>query len=167
MVQSSGRLERTALIAEIIGGVAVVISVIYLALQISDNNRLLRSQSHYNALDIAQRSWEIRMENESLSDAIHQCNREPYEVNESTWPRCLNYYHIVFNGFEYMYYQNLAGTVPPAFWEGGNGYFTAEAESNAGYARFWKETDHAFAEPFHSYVEGRIKNNPATRRPSK
>ena len=45
-------LERTALIAEIFGGCAVVVSVIYLALQISDNNRLLRSQSHYNALEV-------------------------------------------------------------------------------------------------------------------
>lgn len=167
MTQNAGRLERAALFAEIVGGLAVVISVIYLALQISDNNRLLRSQSHYNTLDITQRPFEVMMGSDSLSDAIYKCNHEPYQVDESTWPQCSNYYMMLFNGIEYNYYQNLAGTVPPEFWEGGNGYFTAEAQSNAGYARFWSETDHAFAEPFHSYVEERIKSNPAMHRPSK
>lgn len=163
MAQNSGRLERAALIAEIIGGMAVVISVIYLALQISDNNRLLRSQSHYNTLDITQRPFEIMMGNESLADAIYQCDHESYKVSETVWPRCSNYYMMLLNGIEYVYYQNLAGTVPPEFWEGANGYFTAEAKSNAGYARFWKEYAHAFGEPFRSWVEERINSNPAMR----
>jgi len=167
MTQNSGRLERAALFAEIIGGIAVVVSVIYLALQISDNNRLLRSQSHYNTLDIIQRPFEAMMESDSLAQAIHRCNTEPYEVDESVWLQCSNYYMMLFNGIEYVYYQNLAGTVPPEFWEGGNGYFTAEAAANAGYARFWKETDHAFAKPYHSYVEERINSNPAMLPPSK
>ena len=48
------KLERWALFAEIAGAIAVVLSVVYLALQVSDNNRLLRSQAHYNALELAQ-----------------------------------------------------------------------------------------------------------------
>ena len=167
MTQKSSSLERAALIAEIIGGTAVVISVIYLAVQISDNNRLLRSQSHYNTLDITQRPFEAMMESDSLAKALHQCNNEPYEVDEWVWLQCSNYYTMLFNGIEYNYYQNLEGTVPPEFWEGGDGYFTVEAESNAGYVRFWKETAHAFAEPFHSFVEERIAINPAMRKPSK
>ena len=47
-------LSEGAKIAEILGGVAVVMSVIYLAVQISDNNRLLRSQAHFNALELTQ-----------------------------------------------------------------------------------------------------------------
>jgi hypothetical protein len=53
MSNDRSRLETAALISEVLGGVAVLISVIYLALQIADNNRLLRSQSHYNALEAA------------------------------------------------------------------------------------------------------------------
>jgi hypothetical protein len=165
MTQSSGRLERAALIAEIVGGLAVVISVIYLALQISDNNRLLRSQSHYNALDIASRPWETMMGNKSLAEAIYQCDPTPYEVHDSVWPQCFSYYFILFNGWEYSYYQNLAGTVPPEWYEGVDGYFTAEAESKAGYVRFWKETAHAFGEPFRSHVEEHIQINPAMHLP--
>ena len=58
-VSSSTKLERWALFAEIAGAIAVVLSVAYLALQVSDNNRLLRSQAHYNALELTQRPLEI------------------------------------------------------------------------------------------------------------
>ena len=56
---SGTKLERWALIAEIAGGIAIVLSVVYLAVQISDNNRLLRSQAHYNALSLGQRPFEL------------------------------------------------------------------------------------------------------------
>ncbi len=42
-------LEYWALIAEITGAIAVVLSVIYLGLQIRANTKVLRSQAHYNA----------------------------------------------------------------------------------------------------------------------
>jgi hypothetical protein len=49
------KLEKWALIAEIGGALAVVLSVIYLAVEVSDNTRILRSQAHYNALELTQR----------------------------------------------------------------------------------------------------------------
>jgi hypothetical protein len=166
MTQSSGRLERAALIAEIVGGLAVVISVIYLALQISDNNRLLRSQSHYNALDLVQAPILVMVGNDSLAEAIYQCAREPHGASDSVWLRCSNYYNTLFNGWEYVYYQNLAETVPPELSEGYDAWFSAEVQSNAGYARFWKERAQAFAEPFHSHVEEVFRANSAVRRPT-
>ena len=65
-VASGTKLERWALFAEIAGAFAVVLSVAYLALQVSDNNRLLRSQAHFNALSLGQRPLEMMVENENL-----------------------------------------------------------------------------------------------------
>ena len=47
-------LQGLAHIGEFIGGIAIIISLAYLAIQVSDSNRLLRSQAHYNALVLAQ-----------------------------------------------------------------------------------------------------------------
>ena len=71
-------LENAALVAEVLGGVAVLVSVIYLALQIADNNRILKSQSHYNALALMQRPVELMLESESLSNVMYDCDRAPY-----------------------------------------------------------------------------------------
>jgi hypothetical protein len=52
-------LEYWALIAEIAGAIAIVVSVIYLGVQIRANTKVLRSQAHYNALSLAQRPFEM------------------------------------------------------------------------------------------------------------
>ena len=155
------KLESAALIAEILGGFAVLVSVIYLALQISDNTRMLRSQSHFNAIELAHRPLELILENESLAGILNQCDRQPYEVLEADWSRCHSYYFIHTNSWEYLYYQNLEETIPAAFWEGSDNYYANQARAKAGWARFWEETGNAFGEPFHTYVDDRIRANPA------
>jgi hypothetical protein len=96
-VASDTKLKRWALFAEIAGAFAVVLSVAYLALQVSDNNRLLRSQAHYNALSLGQRPLEMMVENENLAEVIVRCNSEPAAVDQAAWERCANYYFMQFN----------------------------------------------------------------------
>ena len=161
MASTRTGLEKAALFAEISGGIAVVVSVIYLALQISDNNLLLRSQSHYNALEVLQRPFEVMLESDSLSEALHDCGLNPYAVPESVWPRCSTYYFMQANGWEYTYYQQLDDAVPPELWLGVEGYMADQARTNAGWVRFWEETALGFGEPFRSYIDERIRENPA------
>ena len=162
---SQGNLERAALIAEVLGGIAIIVSVIYLAIQLSDNNRLLRSQSHYNALEVLQRPFEVMLESDSLAEVLDQCGDQPYDVGDSHWSRCANYYFMQANGWEYTYYQNLDDAVPPELWIGVDGYMENEARTNTGWARFWEETALGFGEPFRSYIDERIRENPAYRSP--
>ena len=163
MVKKTERLQHAALIAEILGGLAVVISVIYLALQIADNNRLLRSQSHYNALEVMQRPFEVMLESDTLADLLHECDTQPDKVSEGAWSRCVNYYFMQANGWEYIYYQHIDEAVLSEVWTGADGYWTNQARVKAGWVRFWRETALGFGEPFRSYVEERIKTNPEYR----
>lgn len=149
-------LQRWALVAEIAGGVAVVLSVVYLAIQISDNNRLLRSQAHYNALELAQRPLEMMVENETLAGIVERCDRDPRRVASSDWERCLNYYFIQYNSWEYMYYQHADESIPQELWLGADAFFRDQLGLKPGYRRFWEERAVAFAEPFRSYVDERF-----------
>src|SRR5262249_47148377 len=97
MVFTKPKLETLARVAEMTAAVAVVVSVIYLAKQISDNTKLLRSQSHFNALLLGQRPLELILSNESLAGAVIQCDESPDRVAAATWKRCLNYYIMQFN----------------------------------------------------------------------
>ncbi len=151
-VGSGTKLERWALFAEIAGAFAVVLSVAYLALQVSDNNRLLRSQAHYNALSLGQRPLEMMLENENLADVIYQCNSDAQSVDPARWSHCSNYYFMQFNSWEYFYYQYTDGSIPPQLWRGADAYFRQMTHTSSGYARFWSEGQIAFDEPFRSYV---------------
>ena len=161
MTESRWGLERAALVAEICGGIAVLLSVVYLALQIADNNRILQSQSHYNELALMQRPVELMLESESLSNAMYHCDRTPYEVEEFVWPRCSHYYFTAANGWEYLYYQNRDEAVPPELWVGANSYWRDQAKTVPGWVRFWKEVSLGFGEPFRSHVEKIIQENPS------
>jgi hypothetical protein len=151
-VPAATKLEQWALFAEIAGAVAVVLSVAYLALQVSDNNRLLRSQAHYNALELGQRPLEIMLENESLAVVLVSCETAPATVDQVGWERCSNYYLMQFNSWEYFYYQHDDQSIPPQLWRGADAYFKQKVATNLGYARFWSESQIAFDEPFRSYV---------------
>ena len=48
-------------------GIAIYRQLRVQQLQIHDNTKLLRSQAHYNAMLLAQRPWELLIENEALA----------------------------------------------------------------------------------------------------
>ncbi len=150
---SKTSLQTWALIAEIAGAIAVVLSVIYLALQVSDNNRLLRSQAHYNALELAQGPLEMLVDNEGLARIVVQCDVKPDSVEPTDWERCANYYFILFNGWEYLYYQNADGSIPPQLFRGADAIFKQFVQTKPGYRRFWADFQVAFDEPFRSYAD--------------
>jgi hypothetical protein len=93
---------------------------------------------------------------EPLSGALYQCDRTPYENEESVWPSCLNYYFIAANGWEYIYYQNLDNAIPPELWVGANQYWANQALTNLGWVRFWEDASLGFGEPFYSHLEKHI-----------
>lgn len=79
--------RKMTLITEITGVIAVVVSVLYLGLQIRDNTKVLRSQAHYNALSLAQRPMEMMIENESLANVVHRSYANPDAVSGDEWAR--------------------------------------------------------------------------------
>ena len=72
-------------ITEITGVIAVVVSVLYLGLQIRDNTKVLRSQAHYNALSLAQRPMEMMIENESLANVVNRSYSDPDAISADDW----------------------------------------------------------------------------------
>lgn len=145
-------LEYWALIAEIAGAIAIVVSVIYLGVQIRANTKVLRSQAHYNALSLAQRPFELVIENEGLSKVLNTGFVTPEKLSPEEWARCSDYMFMQFNSWEYLYYQHQDDSIPKELWVGGDAYFKQLVAMQPGYGRFWSEFETAFDEPFHSYV---------------
>jgi hypothetical protein len=75
-------LEYWALMAEIAGAIAIVVSVIYLGVQIRANTKVLRSQAHYNALSLAQRPFEMAISDQDLADLIETSYASPDKLSQ-------------------------------------------------------------------------------------
>jgi len=154
------RLELWALIAEIVGGAAVVISVVYLAIQINDNTRALRSQSHYNIIDVLHEPAAIVLESSDLAGLLNRCDAQPSSVSTDEWERCSWFYFLQLDAFEYAYYQTLDQAIPKQIWEGVYGAIRQDIAQKKGFARFWEEREEAFAEPFRSCIASLMRANP-------
>ena len=146
------KLSDIASLAEVVGAVAVVISVIYLAVQISDSNKELRSQSHYNALSLGQRPFEIELENADLARIVSVGYVDPGQLTDEEWYRFTQYQIMAFNAWEYYYYERGKDAIPEQLWIGANAYYENNVLTKPGLAKFWSEYEHIYAEPFHSYV---------------
>ena len=145
-------LQGLAHIGEFIGGIAIIISLVYLAMQVSDSNRLLRSQAHYNDLMLAQGPGAIMVQNRELSILVGRCQAGNDGVSSAALARCHQYALMEINGWEYLYYQHLDDSIPSQLWVGSDAYYRNEIQTKAGYEKFWKDYHIAYAEPFHSYV---------------
>jgi len=122
-------------ITEVTGVIAVVVSVLYLGLQIRDNTKVLRSQAHYNALSLAQRPMEMMIENESLANVVNRSYADADAVSADEWARFGNYAFIGFNAWEYLYYQHRDKAIPKELWVGadrGGSFSRVERYGRAG-----------------------------------
>ena len=153
---SKSRLERMAMIAEVIAAIAVVISVIYLAQQISANNKLLKSQSYHNFLSMGQPMHAMIASDPEFAALIARCETAPYSVSETAWRQCESYYQMSVDIWEYLYYQNQDSIIPPPFWAGADKYFAEITTAGRGYQRFWSAWSQIYADPFGAHAENII-----------
>ena len=150
------RIEYFALVGEIIGAVAVVISVIYLAMQVGDSNEEMRSQTHYNALMLAQRPMEMLIENPELGNLVTKGSKDANSLTSTEWDRLSHYVFLLFNAWEYTFLLNDSGGVSPELWQGHNGYMESYVSLHSISKRFWTEFQTSFSDVFRSYVDGRF-----------
>ena len=118
--------------------------------QIHDNTKLLRSQAHYNAMLLAQRPWELLIENDALAGVMNVAYATPEALNADDWDRASAYMFMQFNAWEYFYYQHRDGSIPKELWAGADDYYKGLVATKPGYARFWAESQTSFDEPFRS-----------------
>lgn len=147
------RIELCALLAEIVGALAVVVSVVYLALQISDNTSELQSQGHFHALSLAQRPLELLIADRDLAALIEAGYTAPQELSATDWHRFSMYQVMAFNAWEYLYYAHEAGSIPENLWAGADAYYRELIRTRPALRRFWNEFEHAFDDPFRGYVD--------------
>ncbi len=146
-------IDSAAKLAEIVSALAVVITLIYLTIQVQDNTMALENQGHYNALSIAQAPIVMVVDNSDLARIVEKGYINPDSLASIDQLRFYDHQFLSFNGWEYLYYANQSESIPKSLWIGADGYFSELINTKPGLIKFWALYKHAFAEPFKSYVE--------------
>lgn len=110
-------LSALANLGEFIGGIFVVVSLIYLALQVRQNTQSLRAENYARALDRISAIQSQLTRESDLADLVTRgvvstAALTPAERIRFTWA-----FYETFGAFEFMFHQAQAAALPADVWE--------------------------------------------------
>lgn len=156
---AKAKLEYVATVAEIVAAVGVMISIIYLAIQIDGSNKELRAQSFNDALANVHKPLELLVQDQALSEIVRKGNLNSDSLTDAEWYRFLRWQLLRFDAYEFTYYAHKNDTITPEFWNGMDSSFSHDIREYPGIRRFWNEYQHAFADPFHTFVQQKMQES--------
>lgn len=153
------QLESLANLGEIIGAVAVVVSLVYLAVQVRQNTRAQRTENFSRALDrVAAIQSSLAQDSETAvvfsKGVVDPDSLTPRERIRFTWAM-----YELFGAFEFMFLASRDTAIPEEVWErwslAGAWWLTFP-----GVQAWWQIRPIPFTRSFTAYVEDLLAHNP-------
>lgn len=138
-------------LGEFIGAVAVVISLIYLAVQIRQNTRSLRAGAHQSiTAHIAELNRTV-VEHADVAHLMERGLRDLASLTSEERRRFHAYNSARFRHYDNLYYQYRAGTLEESQWRGFHNLLRFHLRQ-PGLARWWEDTADFYSPEFAAYV---------------
>jgi hypothetical protein len=146
-------LQDWAFIAEIVGGIAVIVSLIYVGLQVNDSTSAIRSAAASDATT-AMQSWYLEMgRNRQASDIWFNAMTSPEPLPAHDEFQFMMSMHTAILGMQNSYLLSKEGTLDPEFREAVTTAIVA-VKDLPGMERYWKQRKGFFHTGFAEYVDG-------------
>ena len=157
-------LESWALVAEIVGAVAVVASLAYVGIQIRDANRVNQANARHN---ISEFVLQVSMFNADHADRIAAIEEKIAKGGDlSTAERTFQWWshmNMMLHAETYHHHFEL-GLMPSGHWKGYVRY--VESYSTApGFVDFWRDVGPAFSRDFSNWITEIVNRNDGTDLP--
>jgi len=149
------KLSEWASIAEIIGAVAVVVSLLYVGLQVNDNTSAIRSTAANDAT-VTMQAWYLEMgSNRQASDVWFNAmtSAEPLSTNDEF--QFIMSMHSVLLGMQNSFLLSQEGTIDAEFRDALSIALVA-VKDLPGMERFWRQRRQFFHRDFAEYVEDQL-----------
>jgi hypothetical protein len=153
-------LDWTAIgaVGEMLGGIAVIVSLVYLSFQVRQNTRALRASSTETAV-ASLRDWMRPLILDAEAARLFRTGIEGEWQRFSADDRA-RFLHILFGylkTFENFHYQYRQGTLERDLWEGWYNILSAYVLS-PGVQAYWQTRRNAFSPQFRTLVESVTTN---------
>lgn len=145
-------LQEWGALGELIGGVAIIVSLIYVGVQVKDSARATRSAAANDA-SVSMQSWYLKLgSNRQASELWLNAmkSREPLSMHDEF--QFLMSMHAVFLGFQNCYLLSQEGTLDPEIREALT-FAIVAVNYLPGMDRYWKQRKGFLHSGFVSYVD--------------
>jgi hypothetical protein len=146
-------LEDFASVADVLSAVAVVVSLIYVGIQVNDSTSAIRSAAASDAT-AAMQSWYLEMgRNRQASDVWLNAMRSPEPLPANEEFQFLMSMHAAILGMQNSYLLSKEGTLDAEFREAVTTAIRA-VKALPGMDRYWRQRRGFFHTEFAKYVDG-------------
>jgi hypothetical protein len=138
-------------VAEFVGAVGVIVSLVYLAGQIRQNTRSSRAAAFHAITAETNQLYRTVAADSEAARILRSGMQEPEKLSDDDLIRFVLLVSCVFRGFENIFIHYLQGTIDEASWHPWRASLLEILEA-PGAARFWQLRSHVFREDFQHLV---------------
>lgn len=148
-------LRDLADLGEFIGGIVVVVSLAYLAIQVRQNTDSIRAENFARVLDRISATQSALSQDKEFS-TLHArgvadtASLSPQERIRFTW-----WFVEAFGAFEFIFHQAKVGAIPDEIWARWSATISWWL-SYPGVQEWWRASPAPFSKSFTSFVEARL-----------
>ena len=145
-------LEQASYLAEIIGVIAVVISLFYVGLQIRQNANAIRLNAAHNITEELRDIYSFFTRDIKIAEIVLKGMKDPESIEG---PEHLLFYGIMHNmikGYENAYYQWVDGALDTKLWTS-NIRSLFDMSDLPGMQTYWNKRKHWYTEDFQCYMD--------------
>jgi hypothetical protein len=142
-------------VGEILGAAAVVITLVYLSVQLRQNTKALHSTVTHSAHDQTTGAYRALSMEESLADIFVRGVRDPESLTDTEIVRFFAYWHAAVLPMQNWYYQWREGNLDEAFF---SSWCTAIANvgQTPGFREFWRQRRSYFSSDFSEFLDSEV-----------
>ena len=147
----NNRLSEWANIAEIVGAVAIIISLVYVSIQVRDNTNAIRSAATNDAATAVQ-SWYLTIgSDEQTSRVFYHGMTQPDTLTREEMFQFIMITHAAFLGFQNSFELAQQGTLDPEIRDSITNTLMATKDL-PGYKIYWRQRGQQFNRSFREFV---------------
>jgi len=139
-------------VSELVGALAVVITLIYLALQIRQNTRAVRLDTGHAITEEFRSMFALMAEHKELAELVHAAAADPSAISGVEKVRYYGLNGNFMRAIENAYIQWSEGALDLRHWEGMKRMVCDYAQL-PGFQEFWSDRKHWFSEDFQRFMD--------------
>lgn len=151
------KLKKVALFIEIIGGIAIIISLLFVGLQLRENTKATRSSTATSTIDTMTNWYVVMGTNGEASSSFYRFLENPESMTKEERLQHIYNFHGLFLAFQNSYYLSLEGTLDERIPKSLNQVIYG-VKDQPGFKLYWKSRKSIFFEEYRNYVDNLLKS---------
>ena len=143
-------------LGEFLGSIGVIVTLIYLAIQIRQSSAATRAQAVQSTSDAMIQISLAQTSDEPWADLFGRAGTNYYGLTAHERNRVGWFWFALMRGEETLFHLYLEGSAPATTWDAHAGAISQNARS-VGFRQWWRENPYPFTEEFSTLVDGLLE----------